>query len=48
MYRSALVLEYYNSNVYEPASCMLFYEGDVIWSPVRNIEVVESFCNESV
>ena len=41
-YTGALVLEYFDSNVYEPASCQLFYEGDIFWANVRDLTVITS------
>lgn len=38
----ALVLEYFDSNVYEPASCQLFYNGDIFWANVRDLTVITS------
>jgi len=35
-----LVLEYHSSNVYEPASCQLFHEGDIFWASMREITVI--------
>lgn len=36
----ALVLEYHSSNVYEPASCQLFHDGEIFWAKTRDITIV--------
>lgn len=35
----ALVLEYYDSNVYEPACCQVLHDGHIFWADVKNITV---------
>jgi len=40
VYHGALVLEYYSSNVYEPASCQLFHDGEIFWAKMRDITIV--------
>jgi hypothetical protein len=40
LYCGALVLEYHSSNVYEPAFCQLFHDGEIFWAKVRDITVV--------
>ena len=36
----AIVLEYYDANVYESACCQLLHDGDIFWADVKNITVI--------
>ena len=35
--RSALILSYASSNVYEPASCEVYCDGDIFWVETKYI-----------